>query len=75
MSCLREDIKVDHNEADTWKQWVTIREETLVRGEEKNCCNNCQGRDKGHIGRPDRRNRALIKWLDINNTPSIFGTN
>lgn len=64
MSCLRKDIKVDHNEAVTWKQWVR-----------KNCCNNCQGRDKGHIGRPDRRNRALIKWLDINNTPSIFGTN
>lgn len=50
MSCLREDIKVDHNEAVTWKQWVTIREETLVRGEENTVVITAKEEIRGTLG-------------------------
>lgn len=47
---MREDIKVDHNEAVTWKQSVTKREEKLVRGEEKNVVITAKEEIRGTLG-------------------------
>lgn len=50
MSCLREGIKVDHNEVVTWKQWVTKREEKLVRGEKKTVVITAKEEIRGALG-------------------------
>lgn len=47
---MREDIKVDHNEAVTWKQSVTKREEKLVRGEDKNVVITAKEEIRGTLG-------------------------
>lgn len=47
---MKEDIKVDHNEAVTWKQWATKREEKLVRGEEKTVVLTAKEEIRGTLG-------------------------
>jgi hypothetical protein len=50
MSRLREDVKVDYNEAATWKQWVTKREEKMVRGEKKTVVITAKEEIQGTLG-------------------------